>query len=109
MGKYFQPKEEDRIFMFLDLKGSTSIAEQLGEHQYFRFLKNVISDVTSAILNTRGDIYEYVGDEIIISWPLKKGLQNAYCIHCFYEIQRSQKLAFSNYTFNADGILYFKD
>ncbi len=106
LGKYFQPKEEDRIFMFLDLKGSTSIAEQLGEHEYFRFLKNIISDVTSAILNTRGEIYEYVGDEIIISWPLKKGLQNAYCIHCFYEIQKSlqQRHTFYEKEFNIQPV-----
>ena len=34
-GQYFHPKSEDRIFMFLDLKGSTSIAERLGEKRLF--------------------------------------------------------------------------
>ena len=89
LGKYFHPKEEERIFMFLDLKSSTTIAEQLGEHKYFSFLKKVIEDVTPSILNTQGEIYEYVGDEIIISWPMKKGLRNAYCIQCFFEMQES--------------------
>ena len=92
LGKYFHPKEEDRIFMFLDLKGSTTIAELLGEHKYFNFLKKVFIDVTASILETQGEIYQYVGDEIIISWPLKKGLKNAYCIHCFFKIQKALQL-----------------
>ena len=31
LGKYFQPRKEERIFMFLDLRSSTSIAEKLCE------------------------------------------------------------------------------
>lgn len=106
MGKYFHPKEEHHIFMFLDLKGSTAIAEKLGEHQYFRFLKNLIGDVTSAILNTKGNIYEYVGDEIVIIWPLKMGLRNAYCILCFYEVRKSlqQRHAFYEKEFNIQPV-----
>jgi adenylate cyclase len=86
LGKYFNPKEENRIFMFLDLKGSTTIAEQLGERQYFHFLKETFSDVTKLILETKGEIYQYVGDEIIISWTYPKGLQELNCIRCFFEI-----------------------
>lgn len=91
LGQYFHPKQEERIFMFLDLKGSTSIAEKLGESQYFEFLKEVIKDATPAILNTRGEIYQYVGDEIVISWPLAMGIKNANCIRCFFEIQQALK------------------
>lgn len=35
-GQYHRPKEEDRIFMFLDLKSSTTLAEQLGHLKYSR-------------------------------------------------------------------------
>jgi adenylate cyclase len=91
LGKYFHPKVEERIFMFLDLKGSTAIAEKLGEHKYFGFLKKVIIDVTPSILNAQGEIYQYVGDEIVISWSLKRGLRNANCVKCFFEIQEVLK------------------
>ena len=30
LGKYFHPKREERIFMFMDLRSSTTIAEKLG-------------------------------------------------------------------------------
>ena len=87
IGKYFHPRKEERVFMFLDLKGSTTIAEKLGEHRYFNFLKDVIADITSPILNAQGEIYQYVGDEIVISWSLKEGLKNANCIQGFSSVQ----------------------
>ena len=87
LGRYFQPKREERIFMFLDLRASTVIAERLGEKQYFHFVKDVFKDVTPAIIYSRGEIYKYVGDEIIISWKMKNGLQDANCINCFFEAQ----------------------
>lgn len=91
MGKYFRPKREERIFMFLDLRSSTTIAEQLGEEQYFNFLRDVFRHATPGIVYTRGEIYQYVGDEIVISWKTEAGARNASCIRCFYEIQRILK------------------
>jgi len=88
MGKYFQPKREERIFMFLDLRQSTAIAEQLGESRYFDFLKDAFSHATPAILNSKGEIYQYVGDEIVLSWKEEVGAQNAKCLQCFFEIQK---------------------
>ena len=40
MGKYYSPGKEERIFMFLDLKGSTTIAEKIGDELYFKMLRN---------------------------------------------------------------------
>lgn len=88
LGKYFRPKREERIFMFLDLRSSTTIAEKLGEEKYFNFLKDVFKDATPPIVYTKGEIYQYVGDEIVISWKTDKGVKNAGCVRCFYEIQR---------------------
>ncbi len=69
-GKYTQPKTENRIVMFIDLKDSTPIAEQLGHEQYFLFIRRFISDVSLALIEYDGIIYQYVGDEIVVSWPL---------------------------------------
>ena len=96
LGKYFHPKREERIFMFLDLRGSTTIAERLGEEKYFNFLKDVFMDSTPPILNAKGQIYQYVGDEIVISWKKESGTQNANCIQCFFDIEKAL-LAKSDY------------
>ena len=67
IGKYHQPREEQRIFMFMDMKSSTSIAEQIGNKQSFNLLNDLFNDITDAILASDGEIYQYVGDEVVIS------------------------------------------
>lgn len=96
LGKYFHPKREERIFMFWDLRASTTIAERMGEARYFNLLKDIFEQVTPSIIYTKGEIYQYVGDEIIVSWKMQKGLENANCIRCFFDIQRvlSQRMPY---------------
>lgn len=88
MGRYFRPKREEHIFMFLDLRSSTYIAQVLGEQQYFHFIKDVIRDATPVILRHKGRIYQYVGDEITVSWWLQEGLNKLNCIRCPLEVRR---------------------
>jgi adenylate cyclase len=86
-GQYHSPKDEQRVFMFLDLRSSTSIAERIGHHEYFNLLRDLFAEITPIILKYQGEIYQYVGDEVVISWPLKKGLNNANCVRCFLEVE----------------------
>jgi adenylate cyclase len=69
LGKYLQPKEEERIIMFVDLKNSTPIAEKLGHKEYFKFIRDVIFCISAGIMEHDGKIYQYVGDEIVAWWP----------------------------------------
>jgi adenylate cyclase len=87
-GKYHHPREEERIFMFLDMNSSTTIAEKLGHKEYFQLLKKYYSDLTEAIIYSGGEVYQYAGDEIIVSWDLKKGIANNNCIQCFFRINK---------------------
>ena len=105
LGKYFHPKREERIFMFMDLRSSTTIAEKLGEQRYFNFLKDIFQHSTASILNAKGEIYQYVGDEIVISWKMHEGVDNANCLNCFFKIQEALKLKTSYYRQNYDGIV----
>jgi len=86
-GNYHQPKKEERIFMFMDMRSSTTIAEEIGNVKYFNLLNDLFTDVTNTILNNEGEIYQYVGDEIVISWSMKKGTRKANCLNCFSQIQ----------------------
>ena len=87
-GKYHQPREEVRIFMFLDMKASTTIAEKLGHIKYYKLLNAYYADITEAVLQTSGQIYQYVGDEVVVSWSLKSGLENNNCLRCFFMIKQ---------------------
>ena len=89
LGNYHKPKSEERIFLFLDLRSSTSTAEQLGEETYFNYIQDFFVDTTDAILETKGEIYQYVGDEIIVSWKMKNGIDRANVLRCFFSIQNA--------------------
>lgn len=88
-GKYHKPRQEKRIFMFLDLNSSTTIAENMGVTNYFNFLKTYYADMTKPIEKYSGKIYQYVGDEIVISWNLKTGLKNNNCLNCFLRLKKA--------------------
>lgn len=98
MGRYFRPQREEHIFMFLDLRSSTYIAQVLGEQQYFNFIKDVIRDATPVILRHKGRIYQYVGDEITVSWWLQEGLSRLNCIRCPMEVRKVFNHRSSYYT-----------
>jgi len=84
IGRYHTPLVEERIFMFLDMKSSTTIAEKLGHLKYYQLLNDYYADLTKAILDTSGEIYQYVGDEVVVSWLIDKGLHNSNCLECFF-------------------------
>jgi adenylate cyclase len=86
-GRYNTPKEEKRIFMFLDLNASTTTAEQLGNEAYHSLLKDFFADITVPILENKGNIYQYVGDEVVIAWNYEDGKENLQCLRCFFDMK----------------------
>jgi adenylate cyclase len=86
-GKYNIPREENRIFMFLDLNSSTAIAEQLGNEKYHDLLKDFFADIANPILETKGEIYQYVGDEVVVAWKHEDGIKDNQCVRCFFDIK----------------------
>lgn len=105
-GKYHSPKVEQRIFMFLDMKSSTTIAESLGHLKYFKLLQEYYNLMSDAIINSSGEVYQYIGDEVVISWSMDKGLENANCVNCFFNIddsiQSNQERLEDKYGFRID-------
>jgi adenylate cyclase len=87
-GKYHKPRDEYRIFLFLDLKGSTTIAENLGHTTYSRLLRNCYHDLTDIVINYKADIYQYVGDEVVLSWRLKEDVQTFYSIDMYFAYKK---------------------
>ena len=90
-GKYHTPKEETRIFMNVDIKSATSIAEKLGDFKFHEFLNDFYLDITKCILTANGEIFRYVGDEIGITWLKHRGLENSNCIRTYFYINFEMK------------------
>jgi adenylate cyclase len=85
-GKFYIPREEEMIFMFLDLKSSTNHAEKLGHIQYSKMIQDCFNDL-GIVVENEADIYQYVGDEVILTWPLKIGLRNQNCINAYFNFK----------------------
>lgn len=88
-GKYHKPREEERIFLFLDMKSSTTIAEQLGHVRFYTLLNELFHEVSGPVLQTGAEIYKYVGDEVILTWEVKRGLEHSNCLRAFFLFQES--------------------
>lgn len=97
LGKYKRPQEEKRIFMFLDLKSSTTIAETLGHFKYSQLIQDCFYDLNDVVPKFAAEIYQYVGDEAVLSWPYHKGLANNNCVALFFAFQTVLKSRNSYY------------
>jgi adenylate cyclase len=81
-GRYVQPKREQRVFLLIDMKDSTGVAERLGPIRFHELLNEFFRDVSDAALETRAEIHKYVGDEAILTWTAGKALANGDCLAC---------------------------
>lgn len=86
LGRYHRPMQEDRIFMFLDLRNSTSLAEQLGDMRFSAFIQDVFRDVTGPLIESGASVSHFIGDEVVITWPTKQGIEQGKCVRCFFSI-----------------------
>ncbi|TDH29081.1 adenylate/guanylate cyclase domain-containing protein [Segetibacter sp. 3557_3] len=89
MGRYHKPREEERIFMFLDMKSSTTIAEQLGHVRFYTLLNEIFHEISEPVLQTGAEIYQYVGDEVVLTWQVEHGLKNSNCLKSFFMFQEN--------------------
>jgi adenylate cyclase len=87
LGRYRQPRAERRFFLFVDVVGSTRLAERLGPQQAHRFLAAVFKAIAEPVAHCRGEIYQYVGDEIVVTWVEAQGVAEARALRCFFEMR----------------------
>ncbi len=87
-GRFRNPREEERVFMFLDLNNSTTIAEELGHISYSAFVRDCFQDINDIVQKYYAEIYQYVGDEIIISWPAPEGIKSPVALDFFFSCVR---------------------
>lgn len=82
-----KPREEERIFMFLDMKSSTSIAEKM-LHRKFSYLMQDIFNIMSIFELYHGEIYQYLGDGAIISWKAQSGILDSYYLKAYFAFRK---------------------
>jgi len=82
-GRYHSPVEENRFVLFVDIAGSTGLAERLGGVAIHRLLDRTFRLLTEAVVDYRGEVLNYVGDEVIVTWRESDGAIDCRPLHCF--------------------------
>lgn len=88
LGRYHRPIQEERVFMFIDLKGSTGHAERLGNLPFTRLIQDCLLDLNKVAEKYEAEIYKYVGDEAILTWPAKVGVGQAKALQCYIDFEK---------------------
>lgn len=87
-GRYHRPLREARIFMFLDLTDSTMLAERLGDEQVQMLIGQFFFDIAEPLVRHGGETHRYIGDEVVVTWPLSTPADNARCLLALADIAR---------------------
>ncbi len=101
-GQFYTPREEERIFMFLDLQSSTEHAERLGHIQYSKMIQDCFNDL-GVVVENEAEIYQYVGDEAVLTWKLQDGLSKQNCLNAYFnfklQLEKNREYYLRNYNF----------
>jgi adenylate cyclase len=102
-GKHYKPTSVETIFMFLSIRHSDRIIHKIGRLKYHQFLADFFHDITQPILAYHGAIYEYVEDNIVVSWKPKNGCKNSNCIRTYFQckkrIREKREYYYTEYSF----------
>jgi adenylate cyclase len=85
-GRYRRPIEEERVFLFMDVVGSTAFARRYGDLRAQEFLGEVFASLAPHVRKHHGEIDDYVGDCVIVTWPMREGIDRGRCIRCLYDV-----------------------
>jgi class 3 adenylate cyclase len=109
LGTYHRPKREQLIVMFLDLANSTRLAEEMGELRVHDLITRFFFDIEEPILAHGGTVHAYVGDEVIVTWPVtENATRNARCLACFFAIESKMAGLAARYKKEFDAVPGFR-
>ncbi|MDH3740655.1 MAG: adenylate/guanylate cyclase domain-containing protein [Hyphomicrobiales bacterium] len=84
LGRYYRPVTEQRLFIMIDLTGSTPLAARIGDERFHDFLSAFFFEIDAAVTQFGGEVYSYIGDGVIVSWPLRDGRPNARAVEAIF-------------------------
>lgn len=87
IGRYHRPIREERIFLFLDVTGSTRFADQHGDRAAQAYLGQVFNALALPVSRARGAIDDYIGDLALVTWTIERGIRDAACLRCVFDFE----------------------
>lgn len=86
VGRYHRPVREERIFLFLDVVGSTAFAEVHGDLKAQAYLSAIFAALAEPVRRNSGSTDDYIGDMAMITWPMQRGLKKGRCVTCVFDV-----------------------
>ena len=96
-GRYKSPRHEKLLFMFIDLDSSVTTAEKLGDLGFHNLLNDFFFDITNPVLMSHGTIYQYVGDQVVVTWPLSNDKNADECLRAYLSCHNTVNSARDRY------------
>ncbi len=66
--KLVDPRKTEITVMFSDIRGFTTISEQLDAQELALFLNSYLSDMTKIVFDSSGTLDKYIGDAVMAFW-----------------------------------------
>ena len=89
--------EEERIFLFIDLNNSTHLAEKLGNKLFSYLITQCVADIYPLIHQYKAQLYQIVGDEIVLSWTRQDCRNTANVLNLFFDFRDKLLLRSASY------------
>lgn len=86
LGRYHRPIREEQVFMFVDFLDARGMSRRLGDVRAQSLIATVLFDLDEAVLELDGETHRYIADELVVTWPLDRGTQDARCVACALRI-----------------------
>jgi adenylate cyclase len=83
--------------LFVDIAGSTGLAERLGGIAIHRLLDRTFRLLSLAVMDYRGEVLNYVGDEVIVTWSERGGAVDCRPLCCFVAMRDELSRASSQF------------
>lgn len=97
LGTYRRPVIERRLFLFLDMKGSTILADRLGPVTTRELIGKFFFDASQPVYDHGGEIYRFTGDGMVATWKVSGSGPFDYAIETIDEIAASVRHEASHY------------
>ncbi len=91
LGRFHRPRYEQRLFIYLDMTNSTAHAEQLGDYRFSCLIQDCFRLLADPVTDNEAEIYRYMGDAVLIHWPLEEGIKDQRCVNLYTEFNQILK------------------
>ena len=88
LGRYYRPLREQQVFMFVDFLDARGMSRRLGDLRAQSLISAVLFDIDASVTEFGGENHRYFGDELVVTWPLRRAVKDGRCLQCALEIIR---------------------